>query len=102
MPRCTAMALRDGARFSRHAQSFFRRGLLVLAFWLGAGACSKDTPRLSKLAQGCALNSECDSPLVCAFERCHVACKEDRDCKQGEERFVLGEHGNVCQLDQEI
>ncbi|HET7543522.1 MAG TPA: hypothetical protein VFK05_26800, partial [Polyangiaceae bacterium] len=96
------MMHRGKARHRRQVGRCFYHGLLFAAFWLSAFACSTDTPRLSKLAQGCALNSECDSPLVCAFQRCHVACQEDRDCKQGEERCVRGENGNVCQLDQEI
>jgi len=67
-----------------------------------AAACSKDLPRSVGLAQGCALDSECDAPLVCAFQRCHVACKADRDCKSGEQRCVHAENGFVCQLNQEI
>ncbi len=42
-------------------------------------------------------------PLLCAFERCHVACNEDRDCPD-ELRCVLGSGDgvNVCQLPDEV
>lgn len=102
MARCVAMGFRGNAGVGRRVRSFSNLGLLFLASWLGGGACSKDLPQSAGLAHGCALNSECDSPLVCAFQRCHIECAEDRDCKVGEERCVRGEDGNVCQLDQEI
>lgn len=44
---------------------------------------SRDVPRLSTLSEGCLLNSDCQSPLVCVFRRCHQPCNERRDCPAG-------------------
>jgi hypothetical protein len=68
--------------------------------------CSDSTDekiRAAELAQGCSINSDCRDPLVCAFERCHVACNEDRDCPD-DLRCVLGSGDgvNVCQLPDEV
>lgn len=68
-------------------------------------ACSSDDPqrrRLAKLAGGCALNSDCEAPLVCAFELCHEQCRETRDCPDGQ-RCVRTDDPfiNVCQLPEE-
>jgi hypothetical protein len=49
------------------------------------------------LAEECSINSDCDSPLVCAFGRCHAACAESRDCPLGERCGSAGAHG-VCEL----
>lgn len=32
----------------------------------------------------CALTSDCPAGLICAFERCHAECREDRDCDDGD------------------
>jgi len=75
---------------------------LVLCFALVSGivgalfSCSSDTP-LRKLAQPCSINSDCDSRLVCVFQRCHTACTESRDCPLGERCAA-----SVCQLPEEI
>src|SRR5688572_17021496 len=71
-----------------------------------AGACGDSTKEKSKaaqLAQGCVLNSDCSSPLVCAFERCHEECQDSRDCKlEPGSRCVLNEDDvHVCQLLEE-
>jgi hypothetical protein len=34
----------------------------------------------ASIAEGCAINSDCSSPLVCAFRTCHVECASTRDC----------------------
>lgn len=72
-------------------------GAVVVA--CGDDPVAQRTP--AKLAQGCTLNSECVSPLICAFQRCHTACNETRDCPTGQ-RCVAGSNGkNVCQLPDE-
>jgi hypothetical protein len=63
------------------------RGVVVLSFALSFGAtaasCSSSvTP--AKLTEGCAINSDCDSPLVCAFQVCHQQCTSARDCPKSE------------------
>ena len=58
-------------------------------------ACSGgSTPPAGKT---CLMNSECQSPLVCTYGRCHTACAEARDCPTGE-LCVKGMGGSVCQL----
>jgi hypothetical protein len=61
-----------------------------------------------KLAGQCALDSECEPPLVCAFERCHWECKTDRDCREKNDKNAGrcvktdGADGpGVCQLADE-
>jgi hypothetical protein len=82
------------------------RGWLALGVSAGAVvvACGDDpvaqrTP--AKLAQGCTLNSECVSPLICAFQRCHTACNETRDCPTGQRCVAATGSKNVCQLPDE-
>jgi len=56
------------------------------------------------LAAGCSINSDCESPLVCAFGRCHSACKVSSDCpatNPAEHCVVSGTTG-VCELPQEV
>src|SRR5580700_1099847 len=56
------------------------------------------------LAAGCSINSDCDSPLVCAFGLCHSACKVSSDCplmNPAEHCVVSGTVG-VCELPQEV
>lgn len=45
-------------------------------------ACGDDPQAALRaaIAEGCSLNSDCSSPLVCAFQTCHVECKSTRDC----------------------
>ena len=63
-------------------------------------SCSSSSSGLAGLDQGCSINSDCDSPLICAFGRCHSACNESRDCSAGE-RCVASSAGSVCELPQE-
>jgi hypothetical protein len=75
-----------------------RHGAAVLALLLAS--CSDNAAerlRVAQLSQGCTLNSSCEDPLVCTFERCHEECEEDRDCPD-DQRCVLAKDGNVCQL----
>jgi hypothetical protein len=82
------------------------RGWLALGVSVGAVAvaCGDDpvaqrTP--AKLAQGCTLNSECVAPLICAFQRCHTACNDTRDCPSGQRCVAATGGKNVCQLPDE-
>ncbi len=67
----------------------------ALAMAPGCGSSNQ----LAAIAQNCSLNSDCNSPLLCVFTRCHNACKSATDCPLGE-RCVPSGTGmdNVCQL----
>ena len=56
------------------------------------------------LAAGCSINSDCESPLVCAFSRCHSACKVSSDCPATNpaEHCVISGTTGVCELPQEV
>ncbi len=54
----------------------------------------------ASIAESCRINSDCKTPLVCAFERCHVECKESRDCSAGARCVPAGEV-SVCQLEED-
>ena len=64
--------------------------------------CSSSSPVAT--APGCSLNSDCNSPLVCVFSRCHTACVVSSDCPTGERCVSTGTAGadagaaSVCQL----
>lgn len=66
-----------------------------------AVACSSDTPPLADLAQGCLVNTDCNSPLVCAFRRCHTACASTRDCPDPLRCVASDRPFHVCQLASE-
>jgi hypothetical protein len=68
-----------------------------LSVW-SCGGSDEEKLKLAKLSEGCSLNSDCNDPLVCTFERCHQACEADRDCPLPQ-RCVRGTDGRVCQLD---
>jgi len=80
---------------------------LTLAFACGSLAltsCGDSNERSrATLAHGCSINSDCEDPLVCVFERCHAACSVDRDCG-GAQRCVKSssESASVCQLPDEL
>lgn len=76
--------------------------VLALVAW-GCSDSTDEKLRAAKLAQGCAINSDCEGVLVCIFERCHNACNEDEDCT-APLRCVRGAEGetNVCQLEDEV
>ncbi|HEY1537201.1 MAG TPA: hypothetical protein VGF76_24440, partial [Polyangiaceae bacterium] len=67
---------------------------------LSGTQCSSSSPTKHALAAGCELNSECETPLVCTFARCHAECKTTADCPGGE-RCVVSTDGSVCELQQE-
>jgi hypothetical protein len=66
------------------------------------GACSSDDgPALKALAAGCVVNTDCDTPLVCAFQKCHNACSDSRDCPLAERCVASDRPYHVCQLEDE-
>jgi hypothetical protein len=65
-----------------------------------AAACSSDTP-LKNIDEGCNINSDCSSPLVCAFRKCHMACTDSRDCPAGQRCMASDRPFHVCQLNDE-
>ncbi len=55
------------------------------------------------VGEGCILNSDCRSPLVCAFRKCHEACVVDSDCQpRGLECRPADKPFNVCLLPDEL
>lgn len=77
--------------------------LLALA---SAGGCGGDEDvavetRRAELAEGCAINTDCTSPLVCAFRKCHVQCTSSRDCTAGQLCVASDKPFYVCQLPSE-
>lgn len=57
------------------------------------------------LGEGCLLDSDCESDLVCVFRRCHIECVETPDCvERGQDTIcVLGDKPtNVCLLPDEL
>lgn len=84
-----------------------RTGAFGIAFELCivllAAACGSDDSeklRVAKLTEGCSLNSQCEDPLVCAFEHCHRECDADRDCP-ATARCVRNSDGHVCQFEDD-
>jgi hypothetical protein len=75
--------------------------VLVVSFLSLLVTCSSDEPPLKELSQGCLINTDCNSPLVCAFRSCHVECKVSRDCDPGQRCVVSDRPYHVCQLDAE-
>jgi hypothetical protein len=67
---------------------------LVALSWLAAGCGSS---KKVDLGGGCLINSDCNSPLSCAFGKCHTACAQTRDCPLGQS-CVSTPEGGVCQL----
>lgn len=76
-------------------------GTVSLGFAGACGDSSDERKAAAKLGEGCVLNSDCNDPFSCTFERCHEQCVDSRDCP-GDERCVLtDEDFHVCQLDIE-
>jgi hypothetical protein len=83
----------------------FRRSIgltvgLTLAALVAAASSSCNSSSNVGLDQSCSINSNCHSPLVCAFARCHDQCTASRDCPTGERCLLSGTTG-VCQLPAE-
>ncbi|HSC89794.1 MAG TPA: hypothetical protein VLC09_21100 [Polyangiaceae bacterium] len=76
---------------------------LLLAMGLSPACTSNvaDEVALAQLAQGCLINSDCEEPLVCAFESCHVQCTDSRDCEDGARCVGAERPYKVCQLESE-
>lgn len=73
--------------------------------FVGQAGCSSSTVdedvRLSVLGQHCLINSDCNDPLVCAFEACHAECVKSRDCDGGARCVAAARPYKVCLLDEE-
>jgi hypothetical protein len=79
------------------------RGVVGVLFAMGvaaAGASCNGSPSGVGVSDSCSINSDCNSPLICAFGRCHNACTLQRDCN-ADERCVASTAGGVCQLTSE-
>jgi hypothetical protein len=73
----------------------------MVVITVAAPSCSsKSKAGTATLAQGCSLNSDCASPLICVFSLCHDACSESRDCPT-DQRCVSVGRDNVCELPSE-
>ena len=58
----------------------------------------------AELSGSCSINSDCDSPLICAFGKCHEACEVSSDCPMMNpaERCIVSGTTGVCELPQEV
>jgi hypothetical protein len=88
-----------------HASKAWRVALFTTLLGALASGCDGDKPPLAIVSSpesaGCLVNSDCEAPLVCAFQRCHVECVTTRDC-DGTLRCVgAHEASRVCQLEVE-
>lgn len=54
--------------------------IMTLAFVSCGSDSADERAKLAKLAEGCLLDSDCATPLVCAFKSCHTRCNDSRDC----------------------
>src|SRR4051794_32220368 len=74
----------------------------IVASTQGCGDETAERIRAAQLAEGCAIDSDCVDPLVCAFAHCHRECSADKDCKVVGGRCVRTPDGlGVCQLQSE-
>jgi hypothetical protein len=87
----------------RSGGKFRAKGVLILVLSVTGAldACSDSSGeklRAAQLAQSCVLDTDCENPLICAFERCHFQCAGDKDCHDGARcvRSVTGD--GICQL----
>src|SRR5437868_6601221 len=74
-----------------------RRDIARLAFVVALvlGCSSKSSP---PTGAKCAVNTDCNNPLSCAFGVCHEICHETRDCPEGHRCITApGGAGTVCQ-----
>ena len=67
----------------------------VLVLVLALVACQRGaTPGAS-----CARQSDCASPLVCAYGRCRAECQQNRDCPAGASCLLVDGVGGACSLE---
>jgi hypothetical protein len=76
---------------------FFASAAAGLVIGVAVSSCSSSSASPVGLADACAVNSDCDAPLVCVFAKCHEACAETRDCPTGERCVASGKY-DVCTL----
>ena len=78
-------------------------GAITVALIAACGTGSSvDDVRRSELSQSCALNSDCNAPLVCAFTSCHVECSSSRDCPNGARCVQSDKPYLICQNETDI
>jgi hypothetical protein len=85
--------------FKRFARAITRPLLTITVgalLILEASTCT-NAPSHAGVAGSCSINSDCNSPLVYAFGRCHNASNESRDCSPGQRCVPSGAMG-VCEL----
>jgi hypothetical protein len=71
--------------------------VVALVLGLSLAGCGGGSSTITPGAT-CAMNSECASGLTCSFGRCQAACKEARDCANGEQCVKNGSGVNSCLL----
>ena len=59
-------------------------------------ACVDESPA-APLKSACSLSSDCNAPLICAFQKCHTECKASSDCPNGERCVQSTKPFFVCQ-----
>lgn len=76
---------------------FLTAALFVFA---GASGCERAT---FVVGEGCEINSDCATPLVCVIGHCRRQCVDSRDCGAGLRCLVAPESavGGGCQLEHE-
>src|SRR6478735_2512486 len=78
-----------------------RAGLMLFVLFVLISCSGSDAPPLAAIAEGCSINTDCTSPLVCAFRKCHTACTTSRDCPMGQRCMASDRPFHVCQLPDE-
>jgi hypothetical protein len=68
----------------------------------GGAAGAGGGPSDHGLGAPCVINSECTTPLVCAFGKCHLACESSRDCPDGQQCRASDRPFHTCQLVTEV
>jgi len=88
-----------GRRWKRTA---FIASVVAAALPCAFVACEDEEPvEVASLGEGCLINTDCETPLVCAFRRCHNACSENRDCPTAQRCVIADRPFRVCQLADE-
>jgi hypothetical protein len=74
---------------------------VAVAAVLAHTSCSESFATEPGPGAECSINSDCPEPLRCAFDRCHSACEETRDCLHGQRCVASDRPFHVCQLPDE-